>query len=373
MKVLFYYPYTLAGEQGAANGVRGLGVGLARLGVEVTFAIDSAAPQTIDDPPGCKVARVPHLLRGRLSLPRRLRHLTRQTDLLHLTSCWVAGKIAAAVDAERRDVPYVVCPQGALDPFVLRRSPLKKRLWGMLLERPHLRHAFALHLLFAEEARGAELLGVRIPTIVAPNGLEPPARPIWDGGSGGYILWIGRFDIECKGLDLLVHAVASLPVRDRVPLRLHGVDYRGGRRTLEGFIDAAGVRRWISVGDPVYGEAKTDLMARAAGFVYPSRWDAGAVSALEALALGVPTAVTPYPCGGFLGAEGAAVLVEPTASSIAKGLCTLVSPTAAAIATRGSDVVRRHFAWSAVAQSWLHQVETLLAVRAGGIGRDASA
>ena len=55
---------------------------------------------------------------------------------------------------------------------------------------------------------------------------------MWDGGSGGYVLWLGRFDPEHKGLDLLLQALALLPSRERPTLRIHGPDWRGRKQKV---------------------------------------------------------------------------------------------------------------------------------------------
>ena len=156
-----------------------------------------------------------------------------------------------------------------------------------------------------------QVMGVRVPSIVAPNGVTFPEGVRWDGGSGGYLLWLGRFDPTTKGLDLLVRAVAEIPPADRPEIRLHGPDRRGGMEALRDLVRDLAVGGSVQLGDPVYGDEKWDLMRRAAGFVHPSRWDACPVSVAEAAAVGVPILVTRYPLGNFFAAEDAAIQVDP--------------------------------------------------------------
>lgn len=360
MNVVFYYPYTLVGEQGAANAVRGLGLALARLGADVSFAIDADVPQGIPDPPECRVVRVPHLLRGRLALPRRASTFLSSADVLEVTSCWVAGKLLASHRSRSLGVPYIVNPQGALHPRVLARHSMRKRLWASGLEMPHLRRAFAIHVLYEDEREHLARLGIERPLVVAPNGIDPPSEKVWRG-EGRYLLWIGRYDVECKGLDLLVQALALLPDGDRPELRLRGVDHKGGRRALERLSFQLGLERWVSIGGPIYGSEKRELLAGAAGFVYPSRWEAGGISALEAVALGVPTLTTRFPCGALLAEHEAAIAVDASPQALARGLRALLSGSGERLSQQGFELARRLFSWPEIASSWLRQVEELRA------------
>ena len=100
-----------------------------------------------------------------------------------------------------------------------------------------------------------------------------------------------------KGLDLIVRAVAGMPEAARPEVRLHGPDWRGQRGAVRQLVRELEVERWITIGDPVYGQEKWELIRRAAGCVYPSRSDACSVAVSESVALGVPTLVARIPVG----------------------------------------------------------------------------
>ena len=200
-----------------------------------------------------------------------------------------------------------------------------------------------------------------VPAIVAPNGIAIPETECWDGGSGGYLLWLGRFHTVQKGLDLLVKAVAEIPPARRLEVRLHGLDWRGQKEKLRTLIRELEVDRWIRIGEPIYGDEKRELIRRAAGCVYPSRSDACPVAVLEAAALGVPTLVAGYPLGDFLAAQNAAVRVERNPLSVADGIAFLTSPEGRELGARARTVARRSLSWDAVARSWLTQLRQLMA------------
>jgi glycosyltransferase involved in cell wall biosynthesis len=122
---------------------------------------------------------------------------------------------------------------------------------------------------------------------------------------------------------------------------------------------ALGLEDSVVIGPPIYGWDKWQMLSRAAAFVYPSRWEAFGNATAEAVALGVPTLVTPYPLGRYLALRGGAVLAEATPEAVACGLEQVLSASAAETARIGAEVMRREFGWQDVSRSWLRQLEEL--------------
>ena len=172
---------------------------------------------------------------------------------------------------------------------------------------------------------------------------------------------MGRFDVEHKGIDLLVRAVDSLPPAARPQVRLHGPDSRnGGRPETRELVRELGLERWVSVRDAVYGREKWETLARAVGFAYPSRWEGFGNSVAEAASIGVPTIVTPYYLGRFLAERDAAILVEPSITGVAAGLQAVVEPSARETGRNARKVVEEHITWERVGAAWLTQARDLV-------------
>ena len=125
------------------------------------------------------------------------------------------------------------------------------------------------------------------------------------------------------------------------------------------WIDERKLADWVSVGDPVHGDQKQRMLVAAAGFVYPSRWDACPNSVLESVALGVPTLATPYPLGRYFSDRGGALVAEATPEGLAQGLRRLRGDDASAVGAKGAEVVRDELGWDRVARIWLDQAEAL--------------
>ena len=127
-----------------------------------------------------------------------------------------------------------------------------------------------------------------------------------------------------QGLDLLIEALSLVPSPERIPVRLHGVDWHGKRSAVSALVRDRGLDGSVAVEGPIYGDEKWGLMAGARGFLYPSRWDASPIAVVEAASIGVPTLVTSFPVGSFLASRGAAIRRSPhrMRSRAASGRCS---------------------------------------------------
>lgn len=358
MRLVRYYPRALVGNGGMTNSVKKWSRGMANQGAHVVIACEEGA----EPPTGDQIEWRPirHSGRTGLKVPIGLEDVFEGADIVVLHSGWTYHNVRAATTARKLGIPYFLEPRGAYDPSIVHRRPLVKKAWWMALERRLVLGSRAIHLFFEQERPHLGALGYGGPVLIASNGVDAPPENLWDGGSGGYILWLGRFDPEHKGLDLLLKAMRRLPANSRPKLRLHGPDWRGRKRDVVTLARQLGLEESVRVGPAVYGDEKRELLIRAAGFVYPSRWDACPNAALEAISLGVPTLVTPYPLGRHFAARQGVFLAEPDPESLASGLQRLLSGDAPAIGTRGAEITRTELSWDQVAQTWLAQARSLL-------------
>jgi glycosyltransferase involved in cell wall biosynthesis len=355
VRIVNYHPRALVGDGGVTNSVRRLSEALARAGAEAVIAYDGVGGPHREG--GVEWAPMPHAGRGRLRLPIRIAPTLADADVLVLNSGWTGSNVRVGAAARRVDLPYVLAPRGAYDPLIVDRRRLTKRLWWALFERRLVASAAAVHVFFLPQQGHLERLGHTGPVLVAPNGVSIPRSLRWDGGSGGYVLFLGRFDPEHKGLDLLLGALARLAAADRPLVRLHGPDWRGGKAQVVDLVDRLGLQDHVHVGPALYGEEKQAALAAAAAFVYPSRWEGFGNSLAEAAAVGVPALATPYPLAQHLAELGACTVVEAEVDALAAGLRDL---RASAATHRPVESVAAEFDWDAVASRWLTQLEELL-------------
>lgn len=352
MRIALYHPRAAVGDGGITRSVRNLAKGFTDLGVAVRVIHDGdSAP---DEAAGEWVG-VQHVGRGQLRLPANLSNVLGELDAIVLHSAWTGHNAYVGWQAEQAGVPVILAPRGAYDPQIVARHSYAKRAWWVAFERSLVARATAIHVFFDSQIGHLAALGYAGRSIIAPNGVEVPEPGSWDGGSSGRVVFLGRFDPEHKGLDLLVDAMALLKPEVRPYLSLHGPDWRGGKVRIAKRVARLRLESWIELADPVYGDEKWDILRSAAAFVYPSRWEAFGNSLAEAGAIGVPSLATQYPLATYLASRGAAVSVPSTASSIAQGLLEVVGQGAARFG-RNAAAELSEFSWSRVSQLWMEQV-----------------
>jgi glycosyltransferase involved in cell wall biosynthesis len=303
---------------------------------------------------------VPHRGPKKLRYPTDMERVLRGADLLVLHSGWVYHNVSAARRSLRAGTPYVITPHGAYDPNVFRRRAIVKAVWWRSLERRVLEGALAVHIFFEGERAHLERLGYRGDVIVAPNGVSVPSFDSHPQRRD-YALWMGRFDIETKGIDLLLRAQAWLAADRRPELRLHGPDWRGGKERAARMVHDLGLEGSVTIGPPVYGSEKWKLLRECGVFLFTSRWDSSSMMALEAAGAGAPLVATDTTfVGRELAENGASILVEPASSSIGDGVMEGLSEAGRVAGARAAEVVRERFSWPAVSQRFLDQLELLL-------------
>lgn len=124
---------------------------------------------------------------------------------------------------------------------------------------------------------------------VLPNGFDESYLSV-SPEDGRYMLFMGRLEIDQKGLDILIEAAKAL---DGVDIRLAGKGKDEGK--LRALLSAPGLKSNVELAGFLSGEAKIDAMRRAMFVLVPSRFEGQAVIVLEAAAFGKPVIVSDIP------------------------------------------------------------------------------
>ena len=306
-------------------------------------------------------------------------------DLVHLHSVFLWPTTAAARAAERAGVPYLVAPRGMLVGDLLRRrGRLRKRLWIELVERRTLVRAAAIHATSELEAEELARLGLPLPPAhVVPNGVdaEPwePARecelaPAVRAALARrpLLLFLGRISWK-KGLDRLIAALAKVP---GATLAIAGNDEEGYRAQLEQQASAAGVAARVVHLGPVRGADKAALLHGADVLALTSYSENFGNVVLEAMAAGLPVAVTPeVGLASRVREHGAGVVTAGDPQSLAQALRQLLADPEARLVMglRGTEAAARHFSWPAIAGRMEQVYEEVLAGRGARMAAAAAA
>lgn len=103
---------------------------------------------------------------------------------------------------------------------------------------------------------------------------------------GEYVLFLGRIDIQHKGLDLLMEAWRKVCGPKKIPLVIAGEG--PARLEMEAQVQRDNLQSQIRFVGRIEGPAKNELLARSRLVVMPSRYETFGISALEAMAAAKP-------------------------------------------------------------------------------------
>jgi glycosyltransferase involved in cell wall biosynthesis len=251
-----------------------------------------AAVAPLDDA-GVERVHLPLGSRWRLGALTAAAIAGRPVDVVHLHSVFtpINRLYAGAVR-----VPYVLSPHGGYALAALARHRWRKAAWLAVVDRRLVRGAALGFALTDAEAADLRRLGARSVAVV-PNGIAPVPTVNSRAFRSAYGLreadrlgvFVGRLDIQHKGLDRAVAALAQVPAWR---LALVGPDFRGGAEALRSTAVEGGVADRLILAGPRYGVGLHEALAAADLFVLASRWEGQPLSLLEALAHGVPALVT---------------------------------------------------------------------------------
>lgn len=167
---------------------------------------------------------------------------------------------------------------------------------------------------------------------------------------GKYILFLGRFDIAQKGIDLLLKAYQL--AQDKIPYPLviagHGPD---NNKVLE-LIKKLKLDKHVRVKGPAYGKEKEALMQEALFTVMPSRHEEMSIWALESIAGGLPIVCFNLPEQKWLTSD---VSLKATPFDIADLSHKLVSACKGDIINpirKNTKFFARNYEWHKVAKNY---------------------
>jgi len=212
-------------------------------------------------------------------------------DVVHMHSVFIPRQATLGRRLVRAGVPYVITPNGGLSPRVLSRGRLKKWIYSLVAERPRFRASAAVSVVAPGEVAEVRAFvpGYRGLVRSIPNPVDTSTLGSWQWHyrpDARRVVFLGRFDVLHKGLDLLWEIARLLPTID---FDLYGSMHRRSERWF------ARLRNQrlpnVHIHSPVFGAEKARILVEAALYLQTSRWEGFPLSIAEAMLVGVPVAV----------------------------------------------------------------------------------
>ena len=225
-------------------------------------------------------------------------------DLVHAHSVYLYPTLIAAKICQKKKVPYIINPFGALDPDMISlKSSFIKRIYIELVEKNNINKASAVQVASIYEKNRLLPLGFRSPVYIVPCAIDPKEYLLLGNKqilkerypqlkNKKIILFMGRIHPK-KGLDLLALAFAEIArKREEITLVIAGTgEERYVKKVKTMFKDKGLSSRTVFTG-LLTGEEKISTLHESDVFVLPSYGENFGIAVIEAMACGLPVVVT---------------------------------------------------------------------------------
>jgi glycosyltransferase involved in cell wall biosynthesis len=293
-------------------------------------------------------------------------------DLAVLSGFWSYGMGAAVAACVRSGVPYLIPTHGQLMPWALKRHRTRKNFYLALLGRRYLEGAAALHCATSVEADSLASLQLSTPSFVVPYGVELeywsnlPKRGGLRGRLGipldvplllllGRLHWIKRPDIALRA--------AAAASRSDTHLVLAGPDEGGLTSQLQAQAEELECAERVHFTGLLADREILQAFADADLLVMPSVMESFGMSAVEAMAAGLPILVSDsVPLGYHAEKAGAGRVVPGTTEAFTRGLVQLLNRPEQLkdMGEQARTLVEQEFDVSVVAQAMLEQYKAIV-------------
>ena len=323
-----------------------------------------------------------------LSLLQWLNASARQFDIAHIHALFSPVTTLAATIARVHKLPYIMRPCGMLDPADLQKKKRLKQIYGTLFERPNLAGAAAIHFTSKQEAKISERFGLgstnKMPVprdfgsqdctgkmpmprdLIIPLGVRAGlfAKRLRES-QVPIVLFMSRIEPK-KGLDLLIPALESI-LESGVDFQFilagsnpQDADYETGIKVK---IQHSSLAKYTTITGFVSGDRKNELLTNADLFVLPSYYENFGIAVAEAMAAGVPVAISDrvHISEDIRQAEAGWVgplEVDAIANSIKSALLDPQERQRRGL--NAKEYAKKHYNWEAIAQQTIDAYQHIL-------------
>lgn len=215
-------------------------------------------------------------------------------DIVHINCCWLPDCSAIQRLAQGLGYSVVLTPHGMLEPWIIRRHYLTRKLPALwLYQKAAIQKANIIHATADSEQENLMRLGYNQNIKVVKLGIDVGSIKIRESwAKTRQILFLSRIHVK-KGIDYLIEATYAL----RNELRGYRIMIAGEGdaeyiASLKRQISTYGINDIIEFTGGVYGETKWELYRTSDFFVLPTHSENFGLAIAESLASGTPVITT---------------------------------------------------------------------------------
>lgn len=309
---------------------------------------------------------------------RWIRSSIEKFDVVHIQGLYRFPVTYAAWVARKSGVPYVITPQGSLDPFLYKQSRysvLLKRLYERLFDFPNINGASVINYTAQHELERAKYLKFTAPTAIVPNGIDwhlydkLPAMGSFRKSIGldmdtPLALFLGRINFK-KGIDLLAPGFSIVnKFLPNARLAVVGPDNEGRVPNLRQEFQKKGIESNVHIVDHLNAEQVRQAYVDADVFLLPSYTENFGMTVVEAMACGCPVVISDqvniWP---DIECSGAGIVVPLSPLKIAQALLTILNDRnlARRMGMAGRKLGQNRFAYDKIVEKIAQMYKTITA------------
>ena len=215
----------------------------------------------------------------------------------------------------KRNIKYIIIPHGCLVKESQKKHRFKKK-------------ANAIQFLNENEKNNSHFKYKKF--IIAGNGVEKPSyrNEIKNAKEKKNIVFIGRYNIKIKGLDLLCEKYKKNYkwfIEQNVRIVLYGRDTLNNLTKLKKCVEKTKIDDIFIINDAVYSKEKENVLKKAYAFIQCSRHEGQPMGILEALSVGLPCIVTyGTSLGEYIENNKCGIACDFNSNNVFKAICKIV-------------------------------------------------
>lgn len=230
--------------------------------------------------------------------------------LVHINGIWTPQNWLFQKEAQKLGIVVILSPHGMLEPYILKRNSLKKKLAMFLYQNKAILSVNYLHTTAQSELDQVRNLGYKQLSGMIPNGIdiseiEKKQNPFNERVKN--ILFLSRVHPK-KGIEILIDSVSKLNTY-KINITIAGEGEASYIHKLKNYAKEKQVMQFFNFVGGLYGEEKKRVFQNADLFVLPTYSENFGIVIVEALASNIPVITTKgtpweelnlYKCGWWI-------------------------------------------------------------------------
>lgn len=196
-------------------------------------------------------------------------------------------------ECKKLKIPYIIIPHGCLVKEAQNSKKTKKIIANFLFFNKFISQASAIQFLNENEKDKTNFKYKKY--IISGNGTGYFVKECNKHPKNKNIVYIGRYSIHCKGLDMLLKACfinKKWFLENDIKIEMFGRTSGNDLNILKKEIEKKELNDVIKINDAIYNEEKNNVLNETYAFIQTSRHEGQPMGIIEAMAYGIPCIVT---------------------------------------------------------------------------------